>query len=106
MLEKLKKLLSIEDDKQDDVLEIIIDGTQRRLKSLLGGVEPPEELDYIVLDVSLIRFNRIGSEGLTSHSVDGERQSWSTDDFAGYREDIQNWLDNQKEAVKGRVKFL
>lgn len=106
MLEKLKKLLSIEDDKQDDILEIIVDGTRRRLQSLLGGVEPPEELDYIVLDVSLIRFNRIGSEGLTSHSVDGESQSWSTDDFAGYREDIQNWLDNQKEAVKGRVKFL
>ena len=106
MLEDLKKLLGIEDDKQDDVLLLIVNSTQKRLKALLGGVEPPEELSYIVLDVSVIRFNRIGSEGLASHTVEGESQSWDSDDFSGYKQDIQAWLDAQREAKRGRVRFL
>lgn len=106
MLDDLKKLLGIKDDKQDDVLLLIISGTKKRLKALLGGVEPPDELSYIVLDVSVIRFNRIGSEGLASHTVEGESQSWDSDDFLGYKQDIQTWLDAQKEAKRGRVRFL
>lgn len=106
MLDDLKKLLGIKDDKQDDVLLLIINGTKKRLKALLGGVEPPDELSYIVLDVSVIRFNRIGSEGLASHTVEGESQSWDSDDFLGYKQDIQTWIDAQKEAKRGRVRFL
>lgn len=106
MLDDLKKLLGIKDDKQDDVLLLIINGTKKRLKALLGGTEPPDELSYIVLDVSVIRFNRIGSEGLASHTVEGESQSWDSDDFSGYKQDIQTWLDVQKEAKRGRVRFL
>ena len=99
MLDDLKKLLGIKDDKQDDVLLLIINGTKKRLKALLGGTEPPDELSYIVLDVS-------GSEGLASHTVEGESQSWDSDDFSGYKQDIQTWLDAQKEAKRGRVRFL
>ena len=106
MLDDLKKLLGIKDDKQDDVLLLIISGTKKRLKALLGGVEPPDELSYIVLDVSVIRFNRIGSEGLASHTVEGESQSWDSDDFSGYKQDIQTWHNKKKEAKRGRVRFL
>ena len=63
-------------------------------------------MEYIILDVSVIRFNRIGSEGLSSHSVEGESLSWSENDFAGYMDDIQSYLDSQQEARKGKVKFL
>lgn len=108
MLENLKTLLGIQesDTSQDKKLNLILDATKRRLKFLLGGIEPPEEMNYIVLDVSVIRFNKIGSEGLSSHTVEGESQSWSSNDFAGYMDDIQAYLDSQKEATKGRVKFL
>jgi len=108
MLENLKTLLGIQegDTSQDKKLNLILDATKRRLKFLLGGLEPPEEMSYIILDVSVIRFNKIGSEGLSSHTVEGESQSWSTNDFAGYMDDIQAYLDSQKEVTKGRVKFL
>lgn len=108
MLENLKMLLGIQENdmSQDKKLNLILDATKRRLKFLLGGLEPPEEMSYIILDVSVIRFNKIGSEGLSSHTVEGESQSWSSNDFAGYMDDIQAYLDSQKEATKGRVKFL
>ena len=108
MLEDLKLLLGIpEDDTSlDPKLNLILSSTTSRLKALLGGQDPPEELDYIITGVAVIRFNKIGSEGLSSHTVEGESQSSSEDDFAGYKDDIQTWLNNQKEAKKGRVRFL
>lgn len=108
MLEDLKLLLGIpEDDTSlDPKLNLILSSTTSRLKALLGGQDPPEELDYIITGVAVIRFNKIGSEGLSSHTVEGESQSFSEDDFAGYKDDIQTWLNNQKEAKKGRVRLL
>lgn len=108
MLEDLKIFLGIpeNDTALDPKLNLILSDARKRLKALLGGQDPPESLDYIITGVSVIRFNRIGSEGLSSHSVEGESLSFSDDDFAGYREDIQTYLDSQKEAKKGRVRFL
>ena len=108
MLKDVKILLGIPeaDDSLDPKLNLILSDARKRLKALLGGQEPPEELDYIITGVAVIRFNKIGSEGLSSHTVEGESLSFSEDDFAGYKDDIQTWLDNQKEAKKGRVRFL
>ena len=95
-----------EDISQDKKLQLILDAAKSRLKLLLGGIEPPEELNYIILDVAIIRFNRIGSEGLSSHTVEGESLSWSDNDFAGYMDDIRAYQDSQKEIAKGKVRFL
>ena len=91
MIEDLKVLLGLDetDDQTERRLNLILDATKRRLKFLLGGLEPPEEMEYIILDVSVIRYNRIGSEGLSSHSVEGESLFWSENDFAGYMDDIR-----------------
>ena len=108
MLENLKILLGIpaEDKSLDAKLNIILVSVRSRLKALLGGQDPPDELNYIITDVAVIRYNRIGSEGLSSHTVEGESQSFTEDDFAAYRDDIQAYLDGQKDARKGKVRFL
>lgn len=108
MLEDLKILLGVpeEDKSLDKKLNIILSSVRSRLKSLLGGQDPPESLGYIITDVAVIRYNRIGSEGLSSHTVEGESQAFTEDDFAAYRDDIQAYLDSQKEAQKGKVRFL
>lgn len=108
MLEDLKVMLGIaSDDKdRDKLLLLIVSSATARLKMLLGGLEPPESLDYIIREVSIIRYNKIGSEGMESHTVEGESQSFSDNDFAGFMDDIQAFLDTQKESVRGKVRFL
>lgn len=111
MEEKLKNLkillgLSEEDHTLDAKLNLILFATTNRLKCLLGGLEVPTSMDYIVTDVAIIRFNKIGSEGLSAHSVEGESLSFSNNDFSGYMADIQAYLDSQKAATRGRVRFL
>ena len=84
---------------------MIIRLTTNRLKTLLDVEEVPTELEYIVTEVSIVRYNKIGSEGVTSHSVEGETMSFSDNDFKGYLNDIEAWK-NKKNEVKGVVKFL
>ena len=76
------------------------------LKLLLGGLEIPNSMEYILVDVTIMRFNRIGSEGFSSHSVEGESISFSNDDFAPYQEDIQAYLAGKQGIKRGRVRFL
>ena len=61
---------------------------------------------HIILEAAVARFNRIGSEGLSSHTVEGESLSFSENDFAGYLDEIQAWLDAQKGGARGRLRFL
>ena len=108
MLDKLKLMLEIsaEDTTLDEKLLLIISNTTSRLKLLLGGINPPETMDHIILEVAIIRFNRIGSEGMASHSVEGESYSFSDGDFDGFSDEIQAFLDTQKESTRGKVRFL
>lgn len=108
MLNNLKLMLGIEakETDQDEKLKLIIANVTARLKLLLGGIEPTEEMDHIILEVSVIRFNRIGSEGMTGHTIEGESVNYCDDDFASYVNEIQAFLASQKESVRGRVRFL
>lgn len=108
MLKDVKLMLgiAIDDTDRDSLLKLIISSATARLKTLLGGVEPPESLEYIITDVAIRRFNRIGSEGMESHTVEGESITFSDSDFAGFEDDIQAFLDTQKESARGRVRFL
>ena len=106
MLDEIKTILGIADNALDSQLNIIIANTTARLKMLLGGLDVPESLNYVVKEVSVKRFNRIGSEGITSHTVEGESMSFTDDDFAEFAGDIQSYLDSVAESKKGKVRFL
>mgnify|MGYP000046040878 CR=1 FL=1 len=71
MLDDLKILLGIDvsDRDSDEKLLLILESVRNRLKLLLGGMEVPSSMQHIVTDVAVIRFNRIGSEGMSAHSV-------------------------------------
>lgn len=113
-LTTLKNLLGITLEKTEadmllDInLEYILDSTEARLKNLLGGIEPPDELRHIIIDVACIRFNRIGSEGTASHSVRDESISFVDDDFSGYMSEINAWLQAQDDSKtnKGKIRFM
>lgn len=106
MLEELKLMLGITENDRDALLKLIISSVTARLRTLLGGAEPPESLEYIIREVSIIRYNKIGSEGMQSHAVEGESHNFVDNDFGAYMDDIQAYRESQKESVKGKVRFL
>lgn len=110
-LEKVKSLLELGNTHQkDEIINVILEGVESKLKLLLEGAsEIPADLNYIVVEVAVSRFNRIGSEGFSSHGVDGESISFTDDDFGPYRKDIAEYLKLQKTAEdlkRGKVIFI
>lgn len=108
MLEKLKLLLGIEviDKSLDDKLLLILSTVTARLSLLIGGDYPPESMDHIILEVAVIRFNRIGSEGMSTHTVEGESLTFADSDFDGFQDEIRAFLESKKENARGRLQFL
>lgn len=110
MLNNLITLLGLDEAELDEQtkakLNLIISGATARLKLLLGGTTPPEEMNHIILEVSVARFNRIGSEGLTSHTVEGESLSFTENDFDQFSDEIQAWLSSNSESSRGKLRFI
>lgn len=106
LLEKIKTLLGIEDDLQDEVLNIIISTTENHLKALLGK-DIPSELHFITQEISIRRFNRLGTEGMKSESVEGHKI-----DFYDLDKDFEPFMSIIEEhSVKddlsnGKVMFI
>lgn len=110
MLDKILLLLGLDSPTQaiQDKVETIMELTKQRLGLMLGQSIIPEALSFVVIEVTIARYNRIGSEGVSSHSVQGESMTWSDDDFKPYKDDIQAWLDAQEDpsTTRGRVRFI
>lgn len=100
---------------QDTVLETIGELVGERLLMAVKAEAPfvaelPKELEYIAVEVIVKRYNRIGSEGMTSETLSGHSASFELkDDLADYLDDIKAWADAQEdndEKYKRTVRFL
>lgn len=105
MMTRIKSLLGLADNTQDEKLRTILELTKARLIAMLGVPEVPSEMEYIAVETTVKRFNRIGSEGMTSHEVEGEAIQFSTNDFTEYMSDIEDWRAEHK-SKRGRIRFL
>ncbi|MHC3758885.1 phage head-tail connector protein [Staphylococcus succinus] len=105
-LEDVKLLIGLQDKTQDAQINKIIEVTEKRLISLLPKEVTivPDELQYIVEEVAVKRYNRIGAEGMDSESVDGRSSSYQPNDFDEYLSIIED-MYAESSSKKGSIKF-
>ena len=108
LLANLKLLLDLTDsDTELDVkLNLIIDQSKKKVLAYLPNTTlVPDDLSYIVLELSVVRFNRIGNEGMTNYSQEGQSIAYGVD-MSNYEADIKAWLLKQADNDRGVVRFL
>lgn len=107
IIEDVKVLLDITDSDMDAKLTLIIANAEKQVLSYLpdGTSIVPSVLEYIVCELSIVRFNRIGNEGMSSYSQEGESITYG-DDISPYLPAIQAWLNTQQNNNRGVVRFL
>lgn len=111
-LKNLKVLLAMEgDNSRDALLNLIIDNTKASLKVKLhrkAKDDVPAELNYILLEVAVRRFNRFKNEGMTNYSQENETITFKDDDFDDFLKDIADWLSDEedKPTSLGKVSFI
>ncbi len=110
MLDNILIMLGLTDatDEIKERVQAVIELTEARLALMIGSEAIPPALSYIVSEVAIARYNRIGSEGVSSHNVQGEQMTFKDDDFEPYKDDIQAWLNAQDDPTitKGRIRFI
>ena len=107
MLERIKTLLDIKDNRQDEPLNIIIENVSSHLKALLGK-DIPIELNYIVEEITVRRFNRLGTEGMKSEEVEGHSVTFYDlkDEFVPYEDVINAHKADNGVTGRGKVLFI
>lgn len=107
MLERIKTLLGITDTLQDELLSVIVDNVSNHLELMLGK-EVPQKLEFVVVEVSIKRFNRVGVEGMKSEWIEGHKTEFydSQDDFIPYNSLIETNKVDDGYSKRGRVMFI
>lgn len=92
----------------DDVLTWIVSRVEKAFLVRTKLTEVPAELDYVVTEVSVVRYNRIGSEGANTVSDEGYSATYGSDIFAEYAKDISEYLEslNTEPETVGKVRFI
>ena len=111
--DRVEKLIFIDgkvDDNQEKLINLIVELTTEKLIALLPKeiTQVPKELEFVVVEIAVKRYNRIGSEGMTSESVEGHSMNFSNSDFDEYLGFISKFIDELDDDyhTKRLVRFL
>lgn len=92
LLNRVKVLLGITNNDNEELLREIIEITKSKILSYINEIEIPIELEFVLVELSIKRFNRIGSEGFTSETVDGKTMSYEESEFEGYKKYLDDYI--------------
>ncbi|PHI33997.1 hypothetical protein CEW18_03255 [Limosilactobacillus fermentum] len=110
-LANLKTMLQLKSNKQDGLLDLIINNTEQALRFKLGLAQKdefPSELGFVSLEVCVRRYNRVSNEGMASYSQEGQSITFNSSDFDDFESDINTWREQNGKNVKslGKVHFI
>ena len=101
-LERVKMFLGIKDDDKNDLLNEIIWFNEKKLTGYIGVSSLPLDLEWIVVELSIERFNKIGNEGISSQSVDGVSLTFE-DNLDKYLVYLDKYVNSEN---MNKVRFL
>ena len=101
LLNRIKTLLNIEGN--DELIIEIVNITEAKILNYINAIEMPIELEFVLIELAIQRFNRIGSEGIASESIDGKSVSYE-DDFTGYKHYLDDYIS--RNSVRKGYRLL
>ena len=101
LLNRIKTLLNIEGN--ENLIYEIVNITEAKILNYINASEMPYELEFVLIELSVQRFNRIGSEGIASENIDGKSVSYD-DDFIGYRHYLDDYIS--RNSIKKGYRLL
>lgn len=97
------------DTGMDPLIRANVKTAEAQLRLLIGEAILPEELAFIIVEVTLSKFNSYRMEGFQSKGQDGLSLSkFSADDFDPYKSYISMWLAamGKDDPMNARVRFI
>lgn len=76
LLEKIKRRSSAAKNESDELLNDLIDETQEEIKEFTHRGDIPPSLEGSLIELVVIKCNRLGTEGISSESFSGVSTSY------------------------------
>ena len=102
LLNRIKTLLELGyDNDNDGLIYEIVEITKAKILNYINEKELPKELEFILIELAVERFNKIGSEGIASESIDGKNVSYD-DSFENYKLYLDDYIfrNNKNKGFK------
>lgn len=103
MRETIKTILGLDNGSKNSLIDILIEINTNKVVSYLEVDELPDTLKFVVIELTVERFNRLGSEGVTSESIEGI--SYNYEPTEKELERYMPYIRNANNEVKGVGKF-
>lgn len=108
-LTKVKLLLSISDKLQDNLINLLLEDNEARLLSYINQdgaslTSYPSEISWLLREITVRRFNRIGDEGKRSSGESDVTATWSEDDVADFAVYLKRYRN--KKGGGGVARFI
>ena len=92
IVSRMKVLLGTTNTTDDEeLLYEIVEITKSKILNYINKKALPKELEFVLVELAIQRYNRIGSEGIASESVDGKSVSYD-DDFEVYKPHLNFYM--------------
>ena len=95
LLNRIKTLLNIEGN--ENLIYEITELTKSKILNYINEEELPLELEFVLVELTIQRYNRIGSEGIASESVDGKSVSYE-DIFENYKPYLDDYISRNGKS--------
>ena len=105
-LDNIKILLGLENDEKDEVLTVLLTNAVSTINVYLGVTELPQELNFVAEQLAVIKFNKLGSEGIQTEKIDVLSTTYQADELASFKAVLDIYKANNNLATTKRVKFL
>nr|UVN08379.1 MAG: protein of unknown function DUF3199 [Bacteriophage sp.] len=102
VIDNVKILQNIKDDKKDDILDILYDLVIDEIKEIVGDIVIESKLQSLVLKMLNFKYSRQGTETLASYNYSGVSETF----LEGYPEDIRQSLERLKPKTAKKARFI
>lgn len=106
MLNKVKLFLSISDDSKDELLEAIKDICEAKILNYIQLEILPRELEGVLLELIILRYNKLNSEGFNSESIEGSSVSYIGDIFELVKDELDLYILKRDNRKKRGISFI
>ncbi|MCR1821713.1 phage head-tail connector protein [Terrisporobacter muris] len=107
ILNEVKISLGLSSSDKDELLNSLIQRSSQQVKNYIKENSVPQELGYIVTELVISRYNRIGSEGLSSENSDGVSFSYNNNLLDNFKVDLDRYIANRESQLdKVKVRLI
>lgn len=100
-INNVKKILGLNDEKEDELLTILINNAVSYIEVYLN-TELPQKLYFVAEELAVAKYRKLGSEGISTEKIDVLSTTYTSSDFNQYKKLLDEYKDGYVKPRKAR----